>query len=799
MKTLLAFFFSLVTLIATAQSQLTGTVIEKTNQPLAYATVALIQARDSSVVKGALTDEAGQFLFNALMPGTYRTRISSLGFSDLYSSVITLNATTPTLDLGPLTLLASARQLESVTVKAQQPLISQLPDRIVMNVDGSVITRGNKVEDLLRYMPRVRYDNGTVSVGNKSNVLILVDGRQMGQASLAGFLQTFSAEDILQIDLITNPSARYDATVGAVINIVTKKSREQGVNGRASVTYSQGQYSRASANGSLNYRHGKWNVFGSLNATLPSTTYSTQLINRTFPGAIQQNDITTLNQYRSLATNLGIDYAINPRHTLGLRVNGKWNRDTKNTNTLTRTITAPGIDSTLRTLNDARENTEVYDLNLNYKGQFGPGNAPGGPRELTVYLTESGLSKDATQLIKYQNTTEGLPVGPTTQLRILNPTQQRNVIGQLDFGTPVLGGNWRMEVGTKYVFIRNNNTLQQQMLLADQYVTDPTFSQTGIYQEKTYAAYTNVSRQFGKGWSLQGGLRAERTEQQLTQSDLSRTYTGLFPSLGLNRSLDNGRSWGVTLSRKVSRPSLNSLVPYRYLIDPYTIIEGNPLIRPSFIHTLDGFYALGSLNLFANYSFSRDPITNVLRANEQTGQYTQIDANLRSSHDVYVGATYAKNVTKSWQTNTTLMGTGNLTDSPVNELAHYRASGLWLNLNSTNIFSLPHDWKYELTLVYMSTARSGLFTQKTIGGVSMSVTKSLLARRANLRVDVSDVFRTLYSRLAVNYGAVDFNMRSFYDSQRVKVSFSYTFGKKTVKAARQTKLGNEDEKGRMSR
>ena len=792
MKTFLTFLFSISLLTATAQSQLSGIVIEKANQPLAFATVALLEARDSSVVKGALTDEAGRFTFRTLLPGTYRTRISSLGFSDLYSSVITLTASSPALDLGRLMMLPTAQQLASVTVKAQPSLISQQSDRIVMHVEGSVIAQGNKVEDLLRYMPRVRYDNGNVSVGNKANVMILVDGRQMGQASLAGFLQTFSAEDILRIELITNPSARYDATVGAVVNIVTKKSREQGVNGRASATYSQGQYSRSSINGSLNYRQGQWNVFGSLNATLPSTAYSTQLINRTFPSALQQNDITTLNAYRSIATNLGVDYAVNPHHTVGLRLNGKWSRDIKNTNTLTRTVGTPAIDSTIRTRNDARESAGVYDLNLNYNGQF-------GPRELTVYVTESLLNKDATQLIDYQSITVGLPLGSTTQLRILNPIQQRNFIGQLDFGTPVLGGRWRLEMGAKYIFIRNNNALQQQTRTGDQFVTDPTFSQTGLYQEHTYAAYTNVSRQFAKGWSLQGGLRAEQTEQRLTQSNLARTYTGLFPSLGLNRSLTNGNSWGVTLSRKVSRPSLNSLVPYRYLIDPYTIIEGNPQIRPTFMHTLDAFYAWGSLNVFANYSFSRDPITNVLIANEQTGQYTQIDANLRNSHDVYLGATYAKNVTKLWQTNTTVMGTGNLTDSPVNELARYRASGLWLNVNSTNIFSLPRDWKYELTLVFMSSARSGLFTQKTIGGASMSVTKSLLARRANLRVDVSDVFRTLYSRLAINYGSVDFTMRSYNDSQRVKVSFSYNFGKKTVKAARQTKLGNEEEKGRMSR
>lgn len=145
------------------------------------------------------------------------------------------------------------------------------------------------------------------------------------------------------------------------------------------------------------------------------------------------------------------------------------------------------------------------------------------------------------------------------------------------------------------------------------------------------------------------------------------------------------------------------------------------------------------------------------------------------------------------------MGMGNYTNSPVNELNIYRSSGAWVNVNSTNLFTLPNDWKYELTLMYMSPARAGLFMQKDFGGVSMSINKSLLARQANLRIDVSDVFRTMYSRLVSNYGLVDFTMNSFYDSQRVKVSFSYTFGKKTVKAARITNLGNDDEKGRMNR
>ncbi|GAB3747313.1 outer membrane beta-barrel protein [Spirosoma pomorum] len=794
MNARLTFFLFLFSLQALAQHRLTGRVTDAANQSMSYATVALLRAADSTVVKGAITDESGRFTMDKLASGTYRTRISAVGYKDVYSSVVTLSAETPVADAGVLTLEASARNLAEVTVKAQPSLVRQQADRLVLNVEGSVITRGNKAEDLLRYIPRVRYEGGTISVGNKSNVLVQVDGRQMGQGSLASFLQTFSAEDIVRIEVITNPSARYDATVDAVVNIITKKSREQGISGRSTLTYSQGQYSRSSANGSLTLRQGKWTIFGSLNATLPSTAYSTQTLDRNFPGATQQNTLLTLNTYHSLATNLNADYAINARHVLSLRLNGNWRRGNTDTDTRTRSSGASFADSTIRTENFGREKTKVYDLNLSYKATLGSDKS----KELTVFVTESLLDKDASQFINYQRIgVNDAADGPVTRLRILNPGQQRNLIGQLDYATPVLGKKWRLDVGTKYVFVRNDNTLQQDNFVNGQYQFDPTFSQSGLYQEHTYAAYSNLSRSWGKGWSWQGGLRIERTEQYLAQSALARTYAGLFPSMGLNRSLANGHSWGVTLSRKVSRPSLSILVPYRNLIDPYTIIEGNPMIRPSFAHTLDAFYALGSLNLFANYSYIRDQITTVLRADPATLRYTQVMDNLRNGNDFYVGATYAKNVTKIWQTNTTLMGMGNQTSTAINELSQYRATGLWVMLTSSNIISLPRDWKYELTGQYMSPARMGLFTQKRFGGVSMSLTKSLMAKQANLRIDVSDVFRTMASRLESNYGQVNFTMRSYNDSQRIKVSFSYNFGKKTVKAARAGSLGNDEEKSRM--
>ena len=785
----------LLTVEAVAQTTVSGSVLEKPETPAAFATVALQNAKDSAIVKGALTDETGQFQLSGIATGSYFVSVQSVGFAKTYSAVFVVQ--TAPVALPAITLTAEIRTLQEVSVKAQKSLIEQQPDRAVLNVEGSVITKGNKVADLLRYAPRVRVaGDGGISVGNKSNVLILVDGRQMGAAALASFLQNFSAEDILKIEVITNPSVKYDASFGAVINIVTKKTLEQGLNGRVALIYSQGQGGRFSPDASLNYRKNKLNAFSTLSANR-STYRGTQDINRYFPGSSIRNELSTVNPYRSVAVNAGVDYEINKNHLIGARLNGQWKNDNTILTTNTTFVGAAGrIDSLLRTVNDGRDRSQLYEANLNYKGTLDTNG-----RELSLNLTQTWFGKTFTQAVDYQYfKPNNERIGNPTFIQILNPNRQYNLIGQADYSTPIFAKKAKLEAGAKYIFIENNNQLTQQNLIGGQYITDPAFSNTGLYRENTYAAYLNLSRSLKNGYAIQGGVRYERTDQALTNSALKRTYAGLFPSLGLNRSLTDGRSWGVTFSRKISRPSLSSLVPFRFLVDRFTYAEGNPLIRPQFSNTVDAFYALKSgITLFANYTHDRDQITDILTGDPVTRIYTQINGNLRSVSNAYIGVTIPKNLTKTWQTNTTLMALGNYTNSPVNELANFRATGGWVSLNSTNIFTLPRDWKYELTLSYQSPLRVGLYQLKSFYWASMSLTRPVLHKNGTIRIAVDDVFRTQYNRVSGNYGVVDLTARNYQDNQRIQVTFSYNFGKKTVKEARQNSLGNEAERGRMGR
>ena len=767
-------------------------------QPASFAPIALLSASDSSVVKGALADEQGAFGLNMPGPGTYRLHITYLGYQPYYSPVLTFPTESGLVQLDSISLLSAAHSLQAVTVTTQRSMVVQQADRTVLNVEGSVITKGNKVKDLLQYVPRVRLaSDGSINVGNKTNVLVLVDGRMLETNALAAFLQNYSAEDLLSIEVIPNPSAQYDASYGAVLRITTRKSREEGLNGRGTLKYSQGTYGRTEPDVSLNYSRGRWHAYTSLSPYLHSGYYAQERLERFFPEGSLANQSSTLNTYNALFTNSSLDYSFNPRHVVGLRVNTRWDGldlyDTK-TRTTFASRTGP-LDSLLNTHNADHELRTIYDLNLNYSGHF---DTTG--KALLLNLTQTLYRRQSQQDITYQYTAlSERPLSPPTDIRITNPNDQRGLIAQADYSTP-LGHKWgKLEVGGKYVHLLNNNRLEQATRTGGQYVVDSAFGSQGRYRERTLAAYVNLSKPLPGGWSIQTGLRLENTRQELATDGLQRTYGGLFPSLNVSRSLSRNRSYSFTYSRKIIRPALYNLIPYRYLTDRYTYSEGNPLLRPQFASTLEANYVPGKVSLFANYTWNKDQITQGIQTDPLTHVYTVTNINLERVDEYSFGLTVPLNPTRYWQTNTTLMGLGNATHTDLFELTGFGSRGFYASLFSSNIFTLPKGYRLELTLSYKTASRWAYWQMRSIYWASLSVNKALFADRSgNLRLSLYDVFRTQTYRISTQYGLINYTNQNYNDNQRVEVAFSFAFGRKTVKDARSGSLGNETEKNRMS-
>jgi len=773
-----------------AQFNVKGTITSKVNQAAPYATIALIASKDSSVIKGGLSDESGAFVIENIAAGTYLLNVQYVGYVKKWIPVFALNDSLPLVDIGTILLEEQAKNLTEVTVKGQRSLVEQKDDRMILNVEQSIITKGNKVNDLLKYAPLVRVTSDGIKVANKGNVLILIDGRQTGQGALSAFLENFSAEDILKIEVLTNPPAKYDASFGAVIDIITKKSLATGMNGRLAINHSQGKYGRFTPDGSLNVRTRKWNFFSSGSGVV-SDFYNDQLLERKFPTSSLDNKVDNLAHNRGFSSFNGIDYSPNDNHNFGMRLNGSWMKKTSDNRTVTSFRSASdALDSLLYVFNKGRDVSQVYDVNAYYTGKL-----DSSGKQVSVNLTRSFLNRSSVQNLTYQRqSSEVSPIGNPSFLRITNPSEQNSLIAQTDLSVPTKKGQWA--VGVKYIAIANDNELRQEQRRDGIYVIDTAFSNAGVYRENTYAGYGSYNTSLKRGWSLKAGLRLEKTSQVLTNSALSRTYTGLFPSLGLSREFKNKARLSLSFSRKISRPSLYNLVPFRTIVDPYSIVEGNPGLKPSFANTVDIYYSFGSVSLFANYTRTRDLISDVLFADTTTKVYIQTTGNLAHVNDAYAGISWNQNITKWWQTNSTFTLSGTQTRSAIANVPGVVLGGYGVIMNSTNIFSLPKGYKAELYLNYNSPNRYTIWKTRAVYWASLSVNKEVF-KSANLRIVFDDIFRTQINRVYVGYGPVDIRSRSYGDAQRVRLSFSYNFGKKTVKGAKYRSLGNEAEKGRM--
>lgn len=773
---------------AFSQYIIQGKVIDDHQQAVPYAAVALCTSADSSVVKGGITDDTGAYEIVQSSPGSYFVSVQHIGFQKLSSSVFTLSSEDKVVILDELMLKEDIQTLSEVTVKAQRPLVEQRVDRVVLNVENSVIAKGNKVIDLLEYVPLVQVDGGSIKVANRGSVLILIDGKQVGDAALQTYLQNFSAEDIVKIEVVTNPSAKYDASYRSVINVITKKSLDMGLKGRISLNYSQGQRGRFTPDASLTYRKNAWNIFSSLSYQQGNSFYE-QKINRFFPNGSMVNQVEGVNQSTGLSNFTSVEFSPYDNHTFGLRLNGNWHHSRDEAENITSFFSTSSIaDSLLNTDLLGRNNGQTYDLNVNYQGIL---DTTG--QKVEVSFTQTYAIQDNDQNITYRPVSEEpVPMDESNSSLVSNPSQQRSSIVQIDYTLPTKKAQW--EFGGRFFSIKNSNEVLQENFQSNSLRPISASFNADVYREQTYAAYTNYSHVLKERWNVQLGLRAEQTDQRLEEANISRSYFGLFPSAGVSRSFGEEYSWGVTYSRKISRPGLNSLIPFRYILDPYTWQEGNPALRPQYANVLDTYLNLGGVSFFLNYELTSDLINDIIYARGRT--YWQVKENLDQAHSAYVGSNWSGNITPWWQNNSNFTVFGTHLSTAFDEIGQYTFQGVGLTLESTSIFTLPNEWKAELTLNYSSPSQWMMWETETMYWVTASINKEIF-KRGNLRIRFSDIFRTRQMLVRTEYGPINLSSWNYNDNQRIQVSLSFNFGKKTVKEGREKDLNNGDIKSRM--
>lgn len=809
-------------LSASAQSQtvlcsVQGKVVEEKRQPAPYATVTLLNADDSSLAKGAITNDEGVYSFSGIKPGNYLVVASLVGMTKAYSSSFILTTKSSAKQLTPLMLKANTNELKGIQVTASKPFIQHDIDKTIVNVENSIVSAGNSAWEILQKSPGVTVDNSNnaIQLQGKSGVVIYIDGKptHLSQDQLANVLKNMSSENIRSIEIMTQPSAKYDAAGNAgIINIVTRKSEKGGFNGSLTAGYVQGRYARENAGLNINYRNGKVNLYGSYSYT-HAKWWNDNDITRNFYTGDPKSLSTRSEQYSSHVSpsnshefKIGMDYYLDDKNTVGLMVNGSLNPSTDTRNTSTDFKNRGGdLQYNSLSKNTSRDNWNNFTYDLNYQGKY-----DSAGKELDIDVAYSHF--DNLELSHFITNTyypdgTAFPDNPDNPNPNIRKGSLPSIIdiktAKIDYTLP-LGKGMKLGMGAKTSFVTSDNNVRYHQLdnESGEWMNDSA-SNHFKYKENINAGYLNFNKEWKKGWGIQLGLRGEQTisngYQYTNDSTVKRNYFQLFPSVFINKKLDKNNTLNLSYSRRIDRPDYQSLNPFRYYLDPYTYEEGNPFLQPQLTHSIKLSYMYKSwLTTALSYSRTSDVMTQVLEQDDSAKITYQTERNLSKLQNIGAEVTLAIPVTKWWMSNNFINVFDNIYQGEF--LGGYLDfSRIAFLAHSTNTFTLPRGVKAELSGFYHSPMQWSIFTIRPQYMVSAGIQKSILHGKADIKLNVNDIFHTQSSNASVKYQNLDVVALNHWDSQRISLTFTWRFNKGDVKPVKQHQSAIEEEQNRIKK
>jgi len=785
------------------KANVTGIILDENKKPADYVTVVLLKAADSSVVKTALTDQNGNFGFTVLAKGSYFYKASNMGYQTIKSKIITISDENQKVDFGPAQLVSTSQNLKEVTIAVTKPLIERKMDKVVMNVSGSAVMTGSNALEVLQKAPGVSVDqNDNISMQGKQGVLIQLDGKQtyMSSADVANLLRNMQSTEIETIELITNPSSKYDASGNSgIINIKTKKSKSGGTNGSLNATAGYGKNFRGNAGLNLNHRTQKLNLFGNYNygnTERVNTITIDRISNGTPDTYFMQAGISRRKQQNN-NFKAGVDYFIDKKNTIGLLVNGYFNNGTEAS--MNNTLIGPSfqkVDSSLvsNSLQTNKYNNMAY--NLNYKSVLDTAGS-----ELSIDLDYSKY--DGNDGSDYENDylyANGNRIRPVSYTRNNTPSKIDIKAFKVDYNVG-LSKTVKLEAGVKSSWVKTNNDLQAEELVNNNWQNDVRRSNQFIYDENVNAAYTNINKQF-KNTSIQLGLRVEQTNSKgnlvTTNTVVERSYWDFFPTLFVQQTLSKNNQLGFSYSRRIDRPSYDALNPFIYYLDQYTYNKGNPFLKPQYTNNLELSYTfMQKYMLSVGYSRTTDVITEVLLPDAAQKALYQTNENLAKNISYNANLNIPVQVAKWWSMNNNLNVFYLSFEAPDLAGTALKTGKTSFQFKSQQSFTIVSGLTAELNGSYESPLDYGTLSIKSRYSIDAGVSKSLMNKKASLKLALSDIFNTYKNDLSSGYPGLKYDVHQKNESQIARISFTYRFGKNEVKPARRRSTGTESEQGRM--
>ena len=731
---------------------------------------------------------------------------NSIGHAKTYSSSFNVTAQKSAVEVGTLQLVPVNKSLKEVVVNSKKQFIERKTDRVIVNVDASISSAGSTALEVLEKSPGVTVDkDGNISLKGKQNVMVMLDGKPayLSGADLTNMLKSTPSGNIDQIEIMTNPSAKYDAAGNSgIINIKTKKNKAKGFNGNFSTTYTQGIYATSNNSLNLNYKKGKINLFGSISAN-ERNAFENIAINRKYynnsselQAIFDQNSIMKKKR-QNFNAKLGLDVNVNKKTTVGFVLTGYSapnKTDVFNPSFLKNKYNL--IDSMVVANSNEDNSWKNGGVNINFRKII---DSTG--RELTAdvdYLSYRSVTNQ-----ELSNKSYFPDFSPKTNELIIGelPKTINVYSAKIDYVHPLKNGI-KLETGVKSSYVKTDNTAGYFYSIGGVKVVDNEKTNHFKYKENINAIYLNASKEYKK-WGLQAGLRAENTNIDghqfgnpiRTDSTFSRSYTNLFPTLFVSYNANAKNQFSISYGRRIDRPDYEDLNPFFSFLDKYTYEAGNPFLKSMYSNTFEAAHTYNQfLTTTFNYTFTKDLFTQTF---EENGFATIIrQENYGKKHSANLSVSAQVPVTKWW---TAIIYTEANYNNYIGRIygkdLDISATNMLMNIN--NQFKFKKGWSAEISGFYRTSGIEGQISVNPLGQMDAGIQKTILKNKGTLKIGARDILRTMAPSGTVNFQNTKASFSQYRDSRVGSLTFSYRFGKPIKGQAKRKTGGAGDEQNRI--
>ena len=800
----LTFALSLSGLFGFSQgNSIKGIVTGEDKLPIPHATFFLKHSADSSLYKGEVSNSSGEFEFQNIKKGTYFLQIQFLGYTPYFKTINFSNDSTAILNLGVVELVPLANELKAAIVLAEKPFIEKHADKTVINIENSIVQAGSSLMDILEKLPGVIVDqDGNIRLRGKQGVIVMLDGKRtsLSGQDLANMLRGMPSSNVLNIELITNPSAKFDASGNAgIINIITKKNRQDGFNGSVNLSYGQGVYAKYNGSFNLNYKKNKFNLFLSYSYSNRQGFNHLNIDRKFFSADTLLTTFLTNNYiiypFSTHIPRMGIDYNFSQKTTLSFLGSVFCNQLTPIT-----TSHSDILDQNQEKISaydfyqDSKEKVFMYDFSLQFNHKID------SLGQEIIFSLDHVNYEDKTN----QNFSNIYYDGNNNIDSVYYLTGKQD--GSLalysfkaDYTKP-FKKDITFDAGVKSSLVNSDRDMQFYQILNESEVFDSLRSSHFLYSENLNAAYVNFNKKFKK-LTLQLGLRMEHTyaegEQVLNGVTFTRNYAQIFPTAYLNYEAGENHNFNLNVGRRIDRPGYEQLNPFRNMIDATTYGEGNPYLLPQLTYNTEFSYGFkNTFFLTLNYSYTYDNITDVLIQDAATRTTIQTIVNLNELNFYSADLAFSKRLTKWWKTNSHIMSYFGKYSGTVNDYTINQGKPSFY-LSTNNSFTIVEGFSAECNFNLSYRNLYGVTLMKTTHNLSLGLQKSILKKKGNITINYTDVLWKAYPRGITDFGNVIEEWAAKRDTRVLNISFSYKFGKTAGGRMRRT-TGADDEKSRMN-